>query len=359
MQDLLYTMSQYSITQIKQIMSDGVKRPLSDDLKSVLSSLSALISNVDGDDGYVKQKRHGGNKKNEVFNKRGYRGNGNGAIDDNYSRETVGDDADWATVRNFKTTIIEKKKGIDKKISEIRIALNKFSDKSKNEQTLKIMSLIDDVMADEDEDAEHDENHEATRNANMEKIVNFVFDIASSNGFYAELYAEFYSNLINKFDAFKYKITDIVEKYKDSFNDIIPVDPNKDYDAYCEFVKKNDNRKSMTTFMCYLTKCDVLCPGNLLSIVNYMVGLVPEKATDGEMSSVVEELIDNLFIVVTTVYELYKNDATFNDVVMPEILRISKLRKSDKEAYKGMTSRASFKCMDLIDFVKKKNVRRF
>jgi hypothetical protein len=349
-------MSQYSISQIKQIMVNGVKNPLSEDFKSVISSLSALISNADSDDGYVKQKRHGGGNKNEVFNKRGYRGNCNGSGADNYSREIVGDDADWGTVRNFKTTVIEKKKGVDKKISEIRIALNKFSAKSKNEQTLKIMSLIDDVMADEDEDAEdHDENHEATRDANMEKIVNFVFDIASSNGFYAELYAEFYSNLINKFDAFKYKITDIVLKYKESFNDIVPVDPNKDYDAYCDFVKKNDNRKSMTTFMCYLTKCNVLCPDDLLSIINYMVDLIPSKATDGEMSSVVEELIDNLFIVVTTVYELYKNDDTFNARIMPEIVIISKLRKSDKEAYKGMTSRATFKCMDLIDFVKKKN----
>ena len=351
-------MSQYSISQIELIKGKGVYNKLSHEIKDILSELSALITDNDGENNHIGNNKHKRNNNNaiEVFNKRSYRGNRN----DNKQREQDHTHDDWETVRtSFKTTVIEKKEGIDKKISEIRIALNKFSAKNKLEQTDKIISLIEDVIGndesesnDESNDENVDENIVANNDANMEKIVNFIFDIASSNGFYSELYAEFYFKLINKFNVFEGKIADIVKKYKDSFDDIVPVDPNTDYDAYCAFVKKNDMRKSMTTFMCHLTKYNVLDQTDLLSIINYIVEKIPMNATTSA-TSVVEELIDNLFIMITTVFMLYKNDDTFNSIIMPEIVRISKLRKLDKELYIGMTSRATFKCMDLIDFVKK------
>lgn len=336
-------MSQYSISQIELIKGKGVNNKLSQDIKNILCELSTLITDNDGENNHIignnKHKRNNHNAI-EVFNKRSYRGNRN----ENKQRESEHTHDDWETVRtSFKTTVIEKKEGIDKKISEIRIALNKFSAKNKLEQTDKIISLIEVVIGDDESE---------NIDVNMEKIVNFIFDIASSNGFYSELYAEFYYKLMNKFDVFEGKIADIVKKYKNSFDDIVPVDPNTDYDAYCVFVKKNDMRKSMTTFMCHLTKYNVLDQTDLLSIINYIVEKVPMNATT-TATSVVEELIDNLFIMITTVFMLYKNDDMFNSIIMPEIVRISKLRKLDKKLYIGMTSRATFKCMDLIDFVKK------
>ena len=186
-----------------------------------------------------------------------------------------------------------------------------------------------------------------------EKIVRFVFDTASSNAFYSEIYAELYKNIIDKFSEFRSKIEDIVVNYKNSFDEINPVDPNDDYDAYCEFTKMNDKRKAMSTFMCNLTKFDVLASDKLYSIMTYIINKIFEHSVLENSSSVVEELCDNLYILITTVYELYRNDSTFHNVIMEQIKDISLYRKVDKNKYKSVTSRSSFKMMDIIEYVKK------
>ena len=69
--------------------------------------------------------------------------------------------------------------------------------------------------------------------------------------------------------------------------------------------------------------------------------------------SIVEELCDNLYILITTTYELYKTDETFHSEIMKQLNDISLYRKTDKVLYKSMSSRASFKILDTIEYVKK------
>jgi len=57
--------------------------------------------------------------------------------------------------------------------------------------------------------------------------------------------------------------------------------------------------------------------------------------------------------MITTAYELYKNTDEFNETTISKLEEISKLRKTNKEKYKSMSSRASFKMMDLLDYIKK------
>lgn len=318
-------MSYYTIQHFKNILFDGIKIELSTETKNKINKLSSLITVTDDEKpSYKKVKR---NDSGDLY-KRGYR-----------SRET---DEDWESVRNFKVTKIEKKEGIEKKINEIRIALNKISEKNKLEQTTKITELIG-IVFESNEDV----------NQNMEKIMKFVFDTASSNAFYSEIYAELYKNIIVKFSQFRSKIDDIVINYKKSFEEINPVDPNIDYDAYCDFVKKNDKRKAMTTFMCNLTKYNILESERLYLIIRYITDNISNHSIIENSSSIVEELSDNLYIIITTVFELYKQDDSFKDIVMKQLHEISLYRKTDKKRYKSMTSRASFKILDIIEYVKK------
>jgi len=315
-------MSCYTIQQFKDVLFDGINLKLSEETKNKINDLSSLI-NISEDEkmSYKKVKR---NDSGSELYKKGYR-----EIEE-----------DWESVRNFKVTKIEKKEGIEKKINEIRIALNKISEKNKIEQTEKIIDLINIVFESNDNVDE-----------NMEKIVKFVFDTASSNAFFSEVYAELYRNIIVKFNQFQSKIDDIVINFKKSFNEINPIDPNDDYDAYCDFIKTNDKRKAMTTFMCNLTKYDILESNKLYLIITYIIDNIREHSTKDNDSSIVEELCDNLYILITTVYELYRNDTLFNDEVIEQLNEISLYRKTDKNKYKSMTSRASFKVMDIIEFI--------
>jgi len=105
--------------------------------------------------------------------------------------------------------------------------------------------------------------------------------------------------------------------------------------------------------MCYLTKYNVLDGDTLLSITDYIVDLLPVMAERDDAISVVDEYSDNLYILITTVYELFENNINFNKVTVEKLRVISKFRKSDSARYKSISSRASFKIMDLLDYIKK------
>ena len=321
-------MTSYTIQQFKDILFDGIGTniKLSEETKETIKYLSSILSMSD-DDNIL-------HKNNKQYN------NDDGLYKKNYKEKELKED--WESVRNFKTTKIEKKEGIEKKINEIRIALNKISENNKIEQTLKIIELIEIVFESNNDTSE-----------NIEKIMNFVFDTASSNAFFSELYAELYKNIINKYTQFKSKIDNILINYKESFNEIKPVDSNKDYDAYCDFIKKNDKRKAMTKFMCNLVKYEILENNQLYLVIQHILDKICEDSILEDNSSIIEELCDNLFILITNMYNFYKTDSTFNDEVIKKLKEISQYRKINSNLYKSMTSRASFKIMDIIEFTTK------
>ena len=327
-------MSYYKISDFQNLMFNGINMKLEDSISIILRELSGTLTTFDGEESnYQKIKRRG----EEVQVIRGYH---------NKQNEN---EADWNAMRNFKKTVIDKKEGIEKKINEIRTVLNKFSEKNKSDQTLKIINLIEEVKNDEsNKNDESDKNDE-----NMNKIIGFIFNIASSNAFFSEIYAELYMTLMNKYNIFGSKIVDLIDNYKNSYNEINPVDPNEDYDGYCGYVKLNDNRKAMTTFMCYLTKYNVLDSDTLLSITDYIIELLPVVAESDNKTSVVDEYSDNLYILITTAYDLFINSDKFNTITIEKLTDISRFRKSDRGRYKSMSSRASFKILDLLDYIKK------
>ena len=234
---------------------------------------------------------------------------------------------DWNTARSSKP--VEVKDGPDKVIKDIRIALNKFTNKNASLQTELLTQLIRQVGE-----------------ADISKMTDMVFDIVSSNGFYSEIYVGLYKHLISEFTFFADKLPDILGKYKDSFNNIVPVDPNTDYDAYCVYTKRNDLRKSMTTFIVNLAKQSVLKTSDIVDLISYLENLVLSLAIDVAHSNAIEEMIDNLYIIITG------SKSVLRDWSAANVWKISQLRKQDAVKYIGMTTRSSFKAMDIMDAIK-------
>ena len=241
---------------------------------------------------------------------------------------------DWSAVRSYKVTKIEVKEGTDKTIKDIRIALNKFSNKNADVQQQSIIQLINKVL----EDSENKDD-------DAKKVINMIFDVVSSNEFYSVLYAKLYKDLIGVFPMFAEKLTDIIENYKNSFNVIQLVDPNVDYDGYCAYVKSNDLRRAMTMFIVNLTKIKVLPEPEMLNIILFLENLIIKSAEETDKSVLIEETTENKITL--------NSHVIWKEQIIPNIHIISKLRKTDPVKYASMSNRAVFKYMDLIDNIKK------
>lgn len=250
-------------------------------------------------------------------------------------KQVTGRVEDWNTIRSAKTVKSEvkiKEEGPEKNIKDIRIALNKFSNKNAAIQKDVLVELIRKVGPDD-----------------MNKVTDMIFEVVSSNGFYSELYVTLYKGLVAEFPFFVEKISDVIAKYKDSFNNIVPVDPNVDYDAFCVYTKQNDLRKSMSLFIVNLIKHSVLESNDLLNIIAYLEELVLKFAEDSSNSNTIEEITENMYIMVTESKTVLKQSQLWKDELLPNIHKIATLKKSDPVKYVGMSNRAIFKFMDLID----------
>jgi|688.fasta_scaffold208070_2 hypothetical protein len=309
-----YTIADFSKFNSKYILPDEVTQSI----KMLASSI------VTTEDTSVTVNKNIKPKQNKVIEHR--------------SRDTD----DWSAVRSYKVTKIEVKEGTEKTIKDIRIALNKFSNKNADVQQQTIIQLINKVL----EDSENKED-------DAKKVMNMIFDVVSSNEFYSTLYAKLYKDLINVFPMFADKLTDIIENYKNSFNSIKLVDPNVDYDGYCTYVKSNDLRRAMTMFIVNLTKIKVLPETEMLDIILYLENLVIKSAEETDKSVLIEETTENIYIAITENKSTLNSHLIWSDQIVPNIHTISKLRKADPVKYVSMSNRAVFKYMDILDDIKK------
>ena len=311
----------YTVSYFTNLAYSGTKYGLSDAVTQILKTLSSNISPTDSTTDSASSNHKKNNQKPTNI------------------RQFQPKSEDWNAVRSFKTTKIpEAKEGTEKSIKDIRIALNKFSNKNADTQHDVIVALINQVIS-ESKEVEED----------TKKVINLIFDIVSSNEFYSSLYAKLYKDLIVIFPAFSEKMTDIIDKYKDSFNTIKVVDPNVDYDGYCVYVKNNDLRRAMTTFIVNLMKNKAMSESSVIDIILYLEDLVFKFATEPDKSTVIEEITENIFILIKeNKATLNKSDIWSNQIV-PKIHMISKLRKTDAAKYPSITSRSTFKYMDIID----------
>ena len=82
-----------------------------------------------------------------------------------------------------------------------------------------------------------------TKEEELNNIAEVIFDISASNRFYSKMYADLYSTIISTHPIFLQYYNTKYEMYFDSFETIEYVDPNIDYDRFCEINIKNEKRK--------------------------------------------------------------------------------------------------------------------
>ena len=75
----------------------------------------------------------------------------------------------------------------------------------------------------------------------LKKVGKIVLSIGSVNTFVGDLFCNLYENLIDTYgEVMKDVLMEYWEEYIESFDNIEVVDPDKNYDLFCQNNKKNE-----------------------------------------------------------------------------------------------------------------------
>lgn len=326
----------YTLSDVNNIIFEGFNYQVSTQTIEIISSIAKQVGSPD----YVKtpvfqkQEHLLKNESKDFINKDKSINLNNKKRKGNKNMEIINDD-DWNTIRNFQSTKIDSKTGLDGDIDLIRVYINKITEKNYLDMRNKIIDII--------EKLEHS-------NVELNKISCNIFDIASSNRYYSKIYADLYSDLSNKFDFIKLAYQDNLSRFTDLFNNIEYVDANENYDRFCEINKINEKRKSLASFYLNMMLNGIISRTQIMTITRNLLYNIYKFISLENKKNEVDELTENVAILYKK--ELYENEQsndyekidgyTINEI----IINISKSKVKD---YKSLTNKSLFKFMDLID----------
>jgi hypothetical protein len=339
---------QYTISDYEDITNAGFTCILSQETLDIISKLSEQV----GAPTYIKTpiflKKEGrssigmGSMIGGAGGSVGGIGGMGGGFKKTKSKSSEITDEDWDVIRAFQTTQKHVSEGIQKNVDNIRGYLNKITDT--NEE-----SMIKDIKAEISQLIEHDTSHE-----NMMKIGYSIFNIASSNSFYSELYARLFKSLMNDYDIFKQIFENNFKEFMNLFNTIEYVDSKKNYDKFCDYTKTNDKRRAMSLFVVNLMINEIIEKEEIVDIINQIQKLISSYICKAEKSNEVEELTENLYIIITKSKECLSHVASVQEswaTIINNLEFVSILKPKMKE-YPSITNKTIFKHMDILEEIK-------
>lgn len=323
----------YSLDQIENIIFNGFDYQIPKETIGIISSLSSQVGSPNYDKTPVFKKRENPMKfetpalpvqKDNVKKRRG-------------KATEILSDEDWDSIRTFQTTKIEAKTGIEGDLDSIRSFINKMTDKNYIDMRNKIVELIDKIVAE-------------NSGADLSIVGSNIFEVASSNRYYSKIYADLYSDLSQKYVFIREKYQENLKQFISLFNNIEYVDPNENYDRFCEINKINEKRKSLATFYMNLMNNNIISKSEIMKITRNLLADVYHFITLENKKNEVEELTETIALMYKK--ELYEDDEgdEYEEIdghTISEI--IETIANSKVKDYKSLTNKALFKFMDLID----------
>jgi hypothetical protein len=324
--------------------------PLNDDVSTSMTEhqyngqkrSSAMVANV-GSNGWIRNGSH----DVKPSDRHGARRSGQPG----YSRSKQGIDSSsrpkdpelsmecWESIRNFKPTEFIATEGVAKMKNDLSAIFNKLSKSTFREKKPSILEKITDII-------------EPTLSTPVvsNELIQHMFTLSSANKMMGDMYAELYKDLSPLTTLFKEIVSKNIEQYCDSIQDIYYVDPESDYDGFCQYNKKNDHRKSIITFIVYLMINGLVESETVLRIMIDFIGLIESLTNEEKKINEVDEITENLFLMISLSYKTLKQESIWIQDIQPKIEEISKRKTKE---YKSLSSRAIFKYMDLVDFMKR------
>uniref|UniRef100_A0A6C0B2Q0 MIF4G domain-containing protein n=1 Tax=viral metagenome TaxID=1070528 RepID=A0A6C0B2Q0_9ZZZZ len=314
----------YNLEDYNQIIFEGFSYQLPESILTVINKLRKEVeafaplstSSVLPNDDKSKKGFHFGGKKTK-------------------NRKNDGVE-DWNAIKSFKTTVIDKKEGVDKILNDIRACLNKISSKNYDSQKEGILKHIEELLVENEDE--------------INKVSRALFDVAGNNKFNSLIYANLLKELSELYPKLSEHFRDLLILYKESISTINYADPNSDYDKYCENNKLNDRRKAISTYLSNLNIIGFISNIIIIEIVNCLLQHINEYIETENKTNEVEEITENLYLFIILLNDHLKHEIEWK-VIINNIENIAKMKSKEK---KSLSSRAVFKYMDILDVLKTK-----
>lgn len=266
------------------------------------------------------------------------------------------------------TKITGKYEGADKIVQEIRICLNKLTDKNYAKQRAEIFEKMHGLALTNVETTE-ESGLTNTTSEDGKKVAMNLFDIVKTNKFFSKIYAQLYLELMNEFVVFREILDVFLENFVSKLHTIKYVDPEVDYDGYCAYIKSQDERKAMASFTMYLT-VDIIRSATADSATDFTNGIC-EWTTDvivikEKILKIAVEFIDKIEVLVdcekciNEVEEIVEIIFLFftvgsvadwgQQVCLGKIDLLSKMKVKE---HPSLSSRALFKLSDIRELLHK------
>jgi hypothetical protein len=145
-----------------------------------------------------------------------------------------------------------------------------------------------------------------------------------------------------------------LEGFIDKLKTIQYIDPDKDYDGYCIYIKQQDERRAMTGFLIYLA-VGYLAIGEkggqmvekmekiVLELMDKVIMLIDEEGSINEVEEITEILFLFFSLGEKKIIEEWKKRELWNEI-SEKIIYLSKQKVKE---HKSLSSRALFKFLDV------------
>jgi hypothetical protein len=338
----------YNIKEIKDISFSGFNYEIPEESVSIINYLCSqvgsqgLLSNV-FQKSEIEKNTDNLNTANSIFKSNNKKRRMNKGMEINAE--------DWESIRTFQATKIEQKIGIDNDIDQIRLLLNKLTDRTYLDMREKIIEKIDKIGLQE----ENIERQENIIDEDYKKVGNMIYEISSTNKFYSKIFAGLFIELIEKYSWLKELFNDKQDNIMEQYKNIQYVDPDENYDKFCDMNKVNEKRKAVTCFFVNLALNGYIENKNIVKILKDLLTIVMNLIVEQDKKNEVDELTENIAIlfnkdILDSVIkgEDYNEEEYLinNKTIIETITTLAKCKAKD---YVSLSNKAIFKYMDLIE----------
>ena len=245
-------------------------------------------------------------------------------------------DTEWDSIRKFKATVLEKKKGVEMSIDTIRKHLNKMTDKTYDNLKNKIKDEIDLILR------ETSDNTELA--SELSRIGDAVFDIASGNSFYSKMYATLYKELMSNYTFMHTIFTTNVNTESSIFKDFAYCDPNKDYDQFCNNNKTNEKRRALALFYVNLMLQQIIPASKIAELLDELQTEMLQYIKNEGNVNIVEEMSELISILAINGLTSLKQLTDEWTQIVGRVKYISGLKAKSEPS---ISNKTIFKFMDI------------
>lgn len=235
---------------------------------------------------------------------------------------------------NFKPTQVQRKKGLDASIDNIRKILNKLSEKTYD---ALFPSLMDEL----------DKLNEYNTQDEFAKISETIFSIVSENIFYSDMYASIYTILYKKYEFMTEILMTNINEYKDHINQITYFYPEEDYDNFCSNNKENIRRKSIGVFFVNLAKQKIISIDAICEIIVYIQEMIHTNITIKGMREIVDELSEIEYAMIISGKDILEVSNQWS-ALFDNVRDIANSKPKD---FESLSNKTIFKHMDILDCI--------